>query len=410
MGRTPIHYACMSYRGLDLVAFQTLLEATLQESRNILQSQSRSHGQHVPQPQQQDEGQSNNTTIHDTSNSDGGATVLDVVLRLDGVDAGDSKPLMITDFIDVLRREHGRSRDDNGRGQHTTIDDDEDLSVLVIDDPSTGFAHMSTANDTLTFADDEDPYDEDDEDDDEENDDPNKDNPNIVTWKDSTGNTPLSLLFRRYRERVKSVISVLEEMRNNPSTGATRTTSPTSLQTDLGHLWGKARLIVARLTEEQKHLVNETTEALANQTSVRAPGTHLQQKDDSSSSGSSYNGHFTTAAAWSSERFNSARAQTFAGKDASTVSSANRTSSLTNAGHFTGRDNQNENDDRNGSADTEGDRAKQFPVQERQFRIVHASVALAGYGCPPEMIRLAISIHPNQVMEMDEDGNLVRIV
>jgi hypothetical protein len=42
----------------------------------------------------------------------------------------------------------------------------------------------------------------------------------------------------------------------------------------------------------------------------------------------------------------------------------------------------------------------------RQFRIVHASVGLIGYGCPPEMIRLAISIHPNQVREMDEDGNL----
>ena len=40
------------------------------------------------------------------------------------------------------------------------------------------------------------------------------------------------------------------------------------------------------------------------------------------------------------------------------------------------------------------------------FRIVHASVGLTGYGCPPELIRLAISIHPNQVMEMDADGNL----
>jgi hypothetical protein len=42
----------------------------------------------------------------------------------------------------------------------------------------------------------------------------------------------------------------------------------------------------------------------------------------------------------------------------------------------------------------------------RQFRIVHASVGLVGYGCPPEMIRLAISLHPHQVREMDEDGNL----
>jgi hypothetical protein len=46
------------------------------------------------------------------------------------------------------------------------------------------------------------------------------------------------------------------------------------------------------------------------------------------------------------------------------------------------------------------------PVGERQFRIVHASVGLTGYGCPPELVRLAISLHPSQVQEMDEDGNL----
>lgn len=42
----------------------------------------------------------------------------------------------------------------------------------------------------------------------------------------------------------------------------------------------------------------------------------------------------------------------------------------------------------------------------RGFNIVHASVGLIGYGCPPEMVRLAISIHPNQVREMDSEGNL----
>ena len=45
-------------------------------------------------------------------------------------------------------------------------------------------------------------------------------------------------------------------------------------------------------------------------------------------------------------------------------------------------------------------------TESRQFRIVHASVGLIGYGCPPEMIRLAISLHPQQVREMDEEGNL----
>lgn len=33
-------------------------------------------------------------------------------------------------------------------------------------------------------------------------------------------------------------------------------------------------------------------------------------------------------------------------------------------------------------------------------------MALVGYGCPTEMIRLAMSVYPNQVREMDEEGNL----
>ena len=32
MHRTPIHYDCMSYRGLDLIAFKGLLEQTIKES------------------------------------------------------------------------------------------------------------------------------------------------------------------------------------------------------------------------------------------------------------------------------------------------------------------------------------------------------------------------------------------
>ena len=45
----------------------------------------------------------------------------------------------------------------------------------------------------------------------------------------------------------------------------------------------------------------------------------------------------------------------------------------------------------------------------RKFRIVHASIGLTGYGCPLEMIRLAVSINPNQVREMDDEGNLVSL-
>jgi len=52
------------------------------------------------------------------------------------------------------------------------------------------------------------------------------------------------------------------------------------------------------------------------------------------------------------------------------------------------------------------DHLSAMTVTGRKFRIVHASVGLTGYGCPPEMIKLALSVHPNQVREMDEDGFL----
>jgi hypothetical protein len=58
------------------------------------------------------------------------------------------------------------------------------------------------------------------------------------------------------------------------------------------------------------------------------------------------------------------------------------------------------------NATSEEDVIKRTNRKHRRFRILHASVGLAGYGCPPEMVRLAISLHPHQVREMDEDGNL----
>mmetsp|Transcript_79825 Transcript_79825/g.222080 ORF Transcript_79825/g.222080 Transcript_79825/m.222080 type:complete len:549 (+) Transcript_79825:76-1722(+) len=134
----------------------------------------------------------------------------------------------------------------------------------------------------------------------------------VLTWKDSTGGTPLGLLFRRYRERVKSAICRLNQQDQQEDA--------TLLQSDLGQLWGKARLIVAKLTEERLH----------------REGSLLNTEDDSS-------------LAWAVEH------------------------------HLLG---------------------------ECKFRIVHASVGLVGYGCPPELIRLAIAMHPQQVREMDEDGNL----
>lgn len=147
----------------------------------------------------------------------------------------------------------------------------------------------------------------------------------VMTWKDSTGSTPLGLLFRRYRERVKSAIC---QMSQN-----VQPKEDIMLQSDLGQLWGKARLIVAKLTEERLQ-----REGSSSMMPLDHQSDDEEEEDDSS-------------LAWAVQH------------------------------HLLG---------------------------ERKFRIVHASVGLVGYGCPPELIRLAIAIHPQQVREMDEDGNLVR--
>ena len=218
MGRAPIHYACMSFRGLELQAFSVLLEATLKEGTIVVTQDSR---------------------------------YLDDYL----------------DEEDYLA----------ARGEAKKI--------------------------------------------------------NVLTLRDSTGHTPLGLLFRRYRERVKSVIESIDKLRVEHKDRPDRATlaAAMAVQADLGQLWGKARFVVARLTEER--LQREVGAILSDPVS---PGDKAISRE---------------AAAWATEQHGS---------------------------------------------------------DERQFRIVHASVGLTGYGCPPEMIRLAISINPQQVREMDEEGNLVR--
>lgn len=147
---------------------------------------------------------------------------------------------------------------------------------------------------------------------------------NVVTLRDSTGQTPLGLLFRRYRERVRIVIQSMERL--HPLAAALR------VQADLGELWEKARWIVTRLAQEAKPF------AIAE---IQSPGEHAIAQE---------------AAKWASERFVPAPTK--------------------------------------------------HGLTRRNFRIVHASVSLTGYGCPPEMIRLALSIHPHQAKEMDEEGCL----
>jgi hypothetical protein len=359
VGRTPIHYACMSYRGLDLVAFQVLLEKTLEESRRRQQEHQRER-----QQQQQSNAENGNEAESDESTTQ----------------------FKITDFIDIVREAK----------EGDSMENDEDISLLLGEDTDSQFAMgvsghsasswmqmRSTDNSTMagdTMA-------QDNEEDEEVDDDKNI-NFNVVTWKDNTGNTPLGLLFRRYRERVRSVITLLEQMRNGTSSTPV-TTSPTSLQTDLGHLWGKARLIVARLTEE--HQQQEHEQNVADTARLQQQHPH----DDASSVGQQ---HWTAAASWSKERFtgglrpNNNVAVSHTHARASAVAAAVVKEDL--------------DADYSSSHEEDSDSTEAEIKKFRQFRIVHASVALTGYGCPPEMIRLAISIHPHQVREMDEDGNL----
>ncbi len=239
MGRAPIHYACMSFRGLGVEAFRLLLEETLRKGNVVVQEEEKSNAEF--------------------------------------------------DFID---------------------EDD-----IVIEEAKAAAPSEPESNTV-----------------------------NVMTMRDCTGQTPLGLLFRRYRERVRKIIKTVEQLRlEHEGTMASIATAIT-VQAELGELWEKARIIVGRLTEERlqrEGIMGD--EELA----MHSPGEVAVAQD---------------AAAWAAERHRSSLQA--------------------------------------------GNPDERTHVGERQFRIVHASVGLTGYGCPPELLRLAISIHPNQVKEMDEDGNL----
>mmetsp|Transcript_1652 Transcript_1652/g.3018 ORF Transcript_1652/g.3018 Transcript_1652/m.3018 type:complete len:535 (-) Transcript_1652:1118-2722(-) len=169
--------------------------------------------------------------------------------------------------------------------------------------------------------------------------DENRDRINAFTMQDSLGHTPLSLLFKRYRERVKYVIRYLERNRPDTSLEAVRI-----VQNELGGLWLKARLIVCRMLERNRDTVNPSDFDRQESTCPREAAVARQ------------------AAEWAAQRYQS----------------------------YSYQNHEEYQDDTN----------------ERTFRLVHASVALAGYGCPIEMVKLAMSVYPQQVQEMDEDGNL----
>lgn len=304
-GRAPIHYACMSFRGLQVDAFRLLLETTLKEGMIVM----------------------DNTSEEDTDDD-------------------------MDDFLDDLDEE---DFDMDKEQQRDDVDvDDVDDDDHTVPPPKLQQQQQQKRRRTDVQV-------------------------NVMTLRDATGQTPLGLLFRRYRERVKSVIQALEVLHrehatatnnNNNNPHRANLAAALRVQADLGELWEKARYMVARLTEER--LQREGALLHQQEYYLGSPGDAMVAQE---------------AAAWASEQHTATtswwvdpNADTTAATTATAAAvcaAASSTSSLLGGDH-----------------------------PPRPFRIVHASVGLTGYGCPPEMIKLAISVHPHQVREMDEDGNL----
>ncbi len=166
---------------------------------------------------------------------------------------------------------------------------------------------------------------------------------NLYTMQDHFGQTPLSLLFKRYRERVRCVIRMLDERSTSLSSAA----AASAVHDELGGLWLKARLIVCLMADKRRE-------------------GHFSFFDSYEESNAAEAAVALEAARWAAKHH-----------------------------QHTCEDDEVESEDISAELSS-----------GRKFRLVHASVGLTGFGCPIEMIRLAISVYPNQVREMDEDGNL----
>lgn len=190
--------------------------------------------------------------------------------------------------------------------------------------------------------------------------------PNVFTMQDRLGHTPLSLLFKRYRERVKMVIRFLTTRTYMSSSTTAVRLRALQEEMELGDLWQKATLTVCLLAHKTQCHRKEKGEILEDNFLMKL--------------------HPTDAAI-------ALMAANRAAQQYQRSSSVNRTT----------HDNGNNEE---GAVDAIEDEYATELESDRKFRLVHSSVSLAGYGCPPEMIRLAMSVYPDQVKEMDEDGNL----
>ncbi|KAL7571977.1 hypothetical protein ACA910_001636 [Epithemia clementina (nom. ined.)] len=208
---------------------------------------------------------------------------------------------------------------------------------------------------------------------------------NLLCLKDGTGQTPLALLFKKYRERVRHVCQQMDQLQ------LSRNDALELVQTELGTLWDKARSLVERLSavlsSSESKAVTRHIKTASNKGSDQHHHHHHYDSDDDQSDIA------TTAAAMAAPMMAGALT-------ASSASSSlhNRIQQPTTSQH-----NRRSSHRRLSSILKFRSRSS---LQGRRFRLVHASVGLIRFGCPPEMIRLAVSLYPHQVSEVDEDGNL----
>uniref|UniRef100_A0A7S2MX27 Uncharacterized protein n=1 Tax=Helicotheca tamesis TaxID=374047 RepID=A0A7S2MX27_9STRA len=396
MGRAPIHYACMSFRGLGVDAFQVLLEATIRagEDYDVDMEEEEDCDEDRKMPAK--------PTQHKRTNKSG---------------EGGKKNQKTKKKRGILSRWKNFNSNHEEEERNETSDDvisdedsscDTDIEDYYFDDDS---QTSSIDNNKSIYE------------------------GNPVTLRDVTGQTPLGLLFRRYRERVRFVIKMVENSylrgRNghnnannnenddtgngndtdNTATNNDATAAAQAVQADLGELWEKSRLIVGAMAEQQQRHRQKNHK---NGTQLLSSSfVSLEEEDEEDLIA-------LEAAAWAARRFRR-RASCDYEKYSNELDDGvdrnyyqgkaleeEKASGLGNHDdffyHSFGEHNKN-NSDGNGEGEDSKHKEKN-KCHHREFRIVHASVGLTGYGCPPEMLRLALSVHPEQAREMDEDGNL----
>jgi ankyrin repeat protein len=397
MGRAPIHYACMSFRGLEIDAFLLLLDATLSQG-NVWVYEELQH-------------------------------LTPFTHMATGENYGDQDLYFSSHFSTkqhesshcMMEEEEEEDVDDEHSAKNHHYDHDIDLFDFC------EFAHeldkdlyQQNIDDLTVLSDSK-----------QEEAEPKKILVNVMGIKDATGQTPLGLLFCRYRERVRCVINTVDRLRTERDSHPDRAAlvAAVRVHADLGELWEKARLIVARLTEErlrretmeqqqQEQTLDSETNAKAKKKKDKNKITIEPQQDATSRRATFYGSAISaTSCYYDSSKFiqppspaEAAVAQVASSwaveqhpernlndQDEVVLPMVDPHVSANTIEHLLG----------NGSyCDNAGLKKDCNLAVERKFRIVHASVGLTGYGCPPELIRLAISIHPHQVMEMDDDGNL----